>query len=73
MDGRLTGNLVIDGGAMGLTVPELQRWFTQMRAEGLVEVAGDIVLRDVALLDDVMTTGATLDALVRLALKKAAR
>ena len=51
VDGRLTGNLVIHGGAMGLTMPELQRWFTQMRAEGLVEVAGDIVLRDVALLD----------------------
>lgn len=58
MDGRLTGNLVIDGGAMGLTVPELQRWFTQMRAEGLVEVAGDIVLRDVALLDEADPTQA---------------
>ncbi|MEO6031341.1 MAG: D-alanyl-D-alanine carboxypeptidase [Burkholderiaceae bacterium] len=51
-DGRLVGNLVIVGGELGLTAPELRRWFTQMRAEGLVEVVGDIVLNDVALLDE---------------------
>ena len=50
--GRLAGDLVIVGGAVGLTAPELRRWFAQMRGEGLREIAGDIVLQDVALLDE---------------------
>ncbi len=52
VDGRLAGDLVIDGGDVGLTAPELRRWFRQMRDEGLDEIAGNIVLRDVALLHD---------------------
>src|SRR4051812_3512663 len=30
-DGRLAGDLVIVGGPVGLTSPELKRWFRQMR------------------------------------------
>jgi D-alanyl-D-alanine carboxypeptidase/D-alanyl-D-alanine-endopeptidase (penicillin-binding protein 4) len=52
MDGRLNGDLVIVGGEVGLTAAELRRWFTQMRTEGVREVAGNIVLDDVALLHD---------------------
>ncbi len=52
VDGRLGGDLVIDGGDVGLTAPELRRWFRLMRDEGLDEIAGNIILRDVALLHD---------------------
>ena len=48
--GRLGGDLVIDGGEVGLTATELRRWFRQMRAEGLSDVGGNIVLRRVSLL-----------------------
>ncbi|MEP7057555.1 MAG: D-alanyl-D-alanine carboxypeptidase [Caldimonas sp.] len=50
--GRLTGDLVIVGGEIGLTAAELRRWFEQMHAEGLREVAGNIVLDRVALLHE---------------------
>ena len=50
--GRLAGDLVIVGGAVGLTGNELRRWFRQMRDEGLATIAGDIVLDDVALLHE---------------------
>ena len=50
--GRLVGDLVIVGGPVGLTGNELRRWFTQMRAEGLNTITGDIVLDDVALLHE---------------------
>lgn len=52
VDGRLAGNLVIVGGAAGLTPAELARWFRQMRAEGLTEVSGHIVLERVSLLHE---------------------
>jgi len=51
-NGRLTGDLVISGGAVGLTSAELLRWFRQMRAQGLGEVTGNIVLDQVALLHE---------------------
>ena len=50
--GRLAGDLVIVGGDVGLTAAGLRRWFAQMRAEGLDEIAGNIVLRHVALLHE---------------------
>jgi D-alanyl-D-alanine carboxypeptidase/D-alanyl-D-alanine-endopeptidase (penicillin-binding protein 4) len=50
--GRLAGDLVIVGGAVGLTGNELRRWFQQMRDEGLQTIAGNIVLDDVALLHE---------------------
>jgi D-alanyl-D-alanine carboxypeptidase/D-alanyl-D-alanine-endopeptidase (penicillin-binding protein 4) len=52
VEGRLSGDLVIVGGEVGLTAGELRRWFTQMRGEGLTEVAGRIVLDDVSLLHE---------------------
>ena len=51
-DGRVNGDLVIVGGEVGLTAAELRRWFVQMRAEGVREVAGNIVLDGVALLHE---------------------
>ncbi|MEO7707559.1 MAG: D-alanyl-D-alanine carboxypeptidase, partial [Caldimonas sp.] len=51
-NGRLTGDLVISGGAVGLTSAEMLRWFRQMRAQGLGEVTGNIVLDHVALLHE---------------------
>ena len=51
-EGRLRGDLVIAGGPVGLTVDELRRWFAQMREEGLLTIAGNIVLDDVALLHE---------------------
>ncbi|HSC62907.1 MAG TPA: D-alanyl-D-alanine carboxypeptidase [Caldimonas sp.] len=50
--GRLSGDLVIVGGPVGLTGNELRRWFRQMRAEGLETISGNIVLDDVALLHE---------------------
>ena len=50
--GRTAGDLVIVGSPAGLTPAELGRWFRQMRAEGLNQVGGRIVLRQVALLHD---------------------
>ncbi|HEY2187811.1 MAG TPA: D-alanyl-D-alanine carboxypeptidase, partial [Caldimonas sp.] len=50
--GRLAGDLVIVGGAVGLTGNELRRWFRQMRDEGLETIAGNVVLDDVALLHE---------------------
>jgi D-alanyl-D-alanine carboxypeptidase/D-alanyl-D-alanine-endopeptidase (penicillin-binding protein 4) len=50
--GRLVGDLVIVGGSAGLTPAELSRWFRQMRAEGLTEVKGRIVLERVSLLHE---------------------
>jgi serine-type D-Ala-D-Ala carboxypeptidase/endopeptidase (penicillin-binding protein 4) len=50
--GRLAGDLVIVGGAVGLTGNELRRWFRQMHDEGLQTIAGNIVLDDVALLHE---------------------
>jgi D-alanyl-D-alanine carboxypeptidase/D-alanyl-D-alanine-endopeptidase (penicillin-binding protein 4) len=50
--GRLGGDLVIRGGAVGLTGNELRRWFAQMRDEGLQAIGGNIVLEDVALLHE---------------------
>ncbi|CAG1017753.1 serine-type D-Ala-D-Ala carboxypeptidase/endopeptidase (penicillin-binding protein 4) [Burkholderiaceae bacterium] len=52
VNGRLAGNLVIVGGAAGLTPAELGRWFRQMRAEGLTEISGHIVLERVSLLHE---------------------
>ena len=51
-EGRLAGDLVIVGGDAGLTPAELGRWFRQMRAEGLTEVTGRIVLERVSLLHE---------------------
>jgi len=51
-NGRLSGDLVISGGAVGLTAAELLRWFKQMRAQGLGEIGGNIVLDHVALLHE---------------------
>jgi D-alanyl-D-alanine carboxypeptidase/D-alanyl-D-alanine-endopeptidase (penicillin-binding protein 4) len=51
-NGRLAGDLVISGGAVGLTAAELLRWFKQMRAQGLSEIGGNIVLDKVALLHE---------------------
>ena len=48
-DGRLRGDLVIAGNRQAVTGDELRRWFTQMRAEGLHSVSGQIVLEDVLL------------------------
>ncbi|HUG24308.1 D-alanyl-D-alanine carboxypeptidase/D-alanyl-D-alanine-endopeptidase [Piscinibacter sp.] len=48
--GRLKGDLVLVGGGAGLTPAELGRWFRQMRAEGLSEVSGRIVLERLPLL-----------------------
>ena len=43
--GRLIGDLLIVGGGNAqLTSAELQAWFGRMRAQGLVEIQGDIVL-----------------------------
>jgi len=50
--GRVAGDLVIVGGAVGLTANELRRWFGQIRAEGVQTIAGNIVLDDVALLHE---------------------
>jgi D-alanyl-D-alanine carboxypeptidase/D-alanyl-D-alanine-endopeptidase (penicillin-binding protein 4) len=50
--GRIAGDLVIVGGAVGLTANELRRWFRQMRNEGVQTIAGNIVLDDVALLHE---------------------
>lgn len=50
--GRLAGDLVITGGSAGVTPAELGRWFKQMRAEGLTEIAGNIVLEHVAFLHE---------------------
>jgi D-alanyl-D-alanine carboxypeptidase/D-alanyl-D-alanine-endopeptidase (penicillin-binding protein 4) len=50
--GRLAGNLVIRGGEVGLTAGELRRWFVDMRAEGLEQIDGNIVLQHVALLHE---------------------
>lgn len=50
--GRLAGNLVIRGGDLGLTALELRRWFAEMRAEGLEQIDGNIVLERVALLHE---------------------
>ena len=50
--GRLNGDLVISGGTVGLTSAEMKRWFAQMRAQGLREVGGNIVLDRVALLHE---------------------
>jgi len=52
VNGRLNGDLVIVGGGAGLTPAELGRWFKQMRAEGLSEVWGRIVLERVPLLHE---------------------
>jgi D-alanyl-D-alanine carboxypeptidase/D-alanyl-D-alanine-endopeptidase (penicillin-binding protein 4) len=52
VQGRLNGDLVIEGGDSGLTPAELTRWFAQMRREGLVEVRGRIVLDRVAVLHE---------------------
>jgi len=52
VDGRIAGDLVIVGGAVGLTANELRRWFRQMRDEGVRTIAGNIVLDDVALLHE---------------------
>src|SRR3954466_15022912 len=51
-DGRLTGDLVISGGSVGLTTTEMLRWFKQMRAQGVREISGNIVLDRVALLHE---------------------
>ena len=51
-DGRLRGDLVIVGGAVGLTGNELRRWFLQLREEGITAITGNIVLDDVALLHE---------------------
>jgi D-alanyl-D-alanine carboxypeptidase/D-alanyl-D-alanine-endopeptidase (penicillin-binding protein 4) len=48
--GRLAGDLVIEGGPTGMTPAELLRWFKQMRAEGLTQIAGRIVLDGFSLL-----------------------
>ena len=50
--GRLVGNLVIRGGSLGLTASELRRWFAEMRAEGLEQIDGNIVLEHLALLHE---------------------
>jgi len=50
--GRLAGDLVIVGGAVGLTSNELRRWFRQMHDEGLQTITGNIVLDDVSLLHE---------------------
>ena len=50
--GRLAGNLVIRGGDLGLTAPELRRWFAEMRAGGLEQIDGNIVLEHLALLHE---------------------
>lgn len=43
--GRLAGDLLIVGGGNALlTSAELQAWFGRMRAQGLLEIQGDIVL-----------------------------
>ncbi|CAN5917119.1 D-alanyl-D-alanine carboxypeptidase/D-alanyl-D-alanine-endopeptidase [soil metagenome] len=49
-NGRLAGDLVIVGGSSGLTPATLRRWFGQMRAEGLAQVSGQIVLDRFSLL-----------------------
>ena len=51
-NGRLSGDLVIVGGPVGLTGSEMRRWFAQMRSEGLRTIAGNIILDDVALLHE---------------------
>ena len=51
-DGRLAGDLVISGGSVGLTTAEMLRWFKQMRAQGVREISGNIVLDRVALLHE---------------------
>jgi len=50
--GRIVGDLVIVGGEVGLTANELRRWFAQMHDEGVLAIAGNIVLDDVALLHE---------------------
>ena len=50
--GRLAGDLVIVGSSAGITPGELQRWFKQMRGEGLTEIAGNIVMERVAFLHE---------------------
>ena len=50
--GRIAGDLVIVGGEVGLTANELRRWFAQMHDEGVLAIAGNIVLDDVALLHE---------------------
>jgi serine-type D-Ala-D-Ala carboxypeptidase/endopeptidase (penicillin-binding protein 4) len=50
--GRLQGDLVIVGGSAGLTPGELERWFRQMRSEGLTSIAGNIVMEHVAFLHE---------------------
>ncbi len=50
--GRLLGDLVIVGSPAGLTPAQLGGWFRQMRAEGLSEVGGRIVLDRVSLLHE---------------------
>ena len=44
-DGKLVGDLlIVDGGNAQLTSAELSAWFARMRAQGLREIDGDIVL-----------------------------
>jgi D-alanyl-D-alanine carboxypeptidase/D-alanyl-D-alanine-endopeptidase (penicillin-binding protein 4) len=51
-NGRLAGDLWIVGGNAGLGETELRDWFQSMRSQGLVEVAGNIVLDRVTLLHE---------------------
>lgn len=45
VDGRLEGDLlIVGGGDASLSSDALRRWFAQLQAQGLREIAGDIVL-----------------------------
>lgn len=45
VDGRLDGDLlIVGGGDASLSSDALRRWFTRLQAQGLREIAGDIVL-----------------------------
>ncbi len=52
VNGQLRGDLVIVGNRHTLTAEALRLWFTQMRAEGLQGISGQLVLEGVLLLPD---------------------
>jgi D-alanyl-D-alanine carboxypeptidase/D-alanyl-D-alanine-endopeptidase (penicillin-binding protein 4) len=71
VDGRLAGDLLIDGDGLGLTPEDLKRWFEQLQARGLRRIDGRIVLRRFTVLQEAGPAQAAATAAERAAARPA--